>query len=126
MRYAAIGVSARPWSAPRSALDTRITSQRRFVTQSYELTRFRALRRRAGGTLNDLVLAVCGGGLRRYLSEMGQLPDRALTTMIPVSVRMRDGYQDELNAMTTGMLSLSTDIVDARARFEAIRAAHRD
>ncbi len=123
MRYAARGVSARPWSAPRSAMNTPITARRRIVTQTQQLLRFRALGERAGGTVNDVLLAACAGGLRRYLHEMGQLPDEALTTMIPVSLRLRDHHQHAPNALTVGMLSLATDVADPRVRFEAIRAS---
>lgn len=117
------GVSARPWTAPRSPINTPITAHRRVATQSFELGRFRDLAKLAGGTINDVVLAVCAGGLRRYLSENGGLPDRPLITNIPVSLRRSDSNTRGGNAISWAMVSLATDIEDARERFSAIRAA---
>jgi WS/DGAT/MGAT family acyltransferase len=81
------------------------------------------LARRTGGTINDVVLAVCAGGLRRYLTEIDSLPDRPLITNIPVSVRRSDGKAQGGNAISWAMLSLATDIEDARERFAAIRCS---
>jgi WS/DGAT/MGAT family acyltransferase len=117
------GVSARPWTAPRSPINTPITAHRRVSTQSYDLERFRNLARRTGGTINDVVLAVCAGGLRDYLTEIDSLPDRPLITNIPVSVRRSDGKAQGGNAISWAMLSLATDIEDARERFAAIRSS---
>jgi diacylglycerol O-acyltransferase len=91
------------------------------ATASYDLERFRTLAERGDGTINDVVLAVCSGGLRRYLSEVAKLPKRPLITNIPVSVR-KDGDRAGGNAISWAMISLATDIEDARERFERIRS----
>jgi WS/DGAT/MGAT family acyltransferase len=90
-RHALTGVSARPWSAPRSALNRPITARRRVSTRSYDFT---------GGTINDVVLAVCAGALRRYLDEIGELPNSPLVTNIPVSIRSNDSDSDVGNAIS--------------------------
>jgi diacylglycerol O-acyltransferase / wax synthase len=120
---AATGVSARPYSAPRSAINTPITAHRRVATQSYDLDRFRSIARQTGGTINDVVLAVCAGGLRRYLTEIDALPSQPLITNIPVSVRRDDGKPQGGNAISWAMLSLATDVEDVRERFAAIRSS---
>jgi diacylglycerol O-acyltransferase len=117
------GVSARPWTAPRSPINTPITAHRRVATQSFELDRFRDLAKQTGGTINDVVLAVCAGALRRYLGEIGELPDRPLITNIPVSVRGSDADAKGGNAISWAMVSLATDIEDPRARLAAIQSA---
>jgi WS/DGAT/MGAT family acyltransferase len=119
------GVSARPWTAPRSPINTPITAHRRVATQSFELDRFRNLAKRSGGTINDVVLAVCAGALRRYLGGMGELPDRPLITNIPVSVRRSDTEAEGGNAISWAMVSLSTHIEDPVTRLAAIQAATR-
>ena len=43
-----------------------------------------------GGTVNDIILAICAGGLRQYLLAHDALPDRPLRAMVPVSVRTGD------------------------------------
>jgi diacylglycerol O-acyltransferase len=119
------GVSARPWTAPRSPINTPITAHRRVATQSFELDRFRNLAKQTGGTINDVVLAVCAGALRRYLDEIGELPDRPLITNIPVSVRRSDAEAKDGNAISWAMVSLATDINDPHARLAAIQSATR-
>jgi diacylglycerol O-acyltransferase / wax synthase len=118
-RYAVAGVSARPWTAPRSVLNKPISAGRRVATASYELDRFRVVAERGGGTINDVVLAVCAGALRRYLGDSEQLPGRPLVTNIPVSVRKDSGAAG--NAISWAMISLATDISDPSQRFHAIR-----
>ena len=50
----------------------------------------KALKVATGGTLNDVVMAVCAGALREYLIEHDALPDQPLRAMVPVSIRTGD------------------------------------
>jgi diacylglycerol O-acyltransferase len=120
---AAGGVSARPWSAPRTTINTPITAHRRVATESYDLGRFSAVAERAGGTINDVVLAMCSGGLRRYLADVGTLPTQPLITNIPVSVRRVNKTREAGNSISWAMVSLATDVDDVRQRFDTIRSA---
>lgn len=120
---AASGLSARPWRAPRSALNRCITPDRLILTQMHEMTRYRALCERTGGTVNDVVLAVCAGALRRYLAEVGQLPNRSLTALFPISVRTRQRKRDAATALSHGTLLLRTEIADVHERLHSICAA---
>ncbi len=54
---------------------------------SWPLERIRLVRKATGVTVNDVVLAMSGAALRRYLAERGALPDRPLVAMVPVSLR---------------------------------------
>jgi WS/DGAT/MGAT family acyltransferase len=119
----AFGLSARPWSSPHSALNKQITADRLILTRSHELARYRALSQRTGGTVNDVLLAVCAGALRAYLHEIGQLPDRSLTATIPLSVRTRGRHRDASTAITQATLCLGTDVADVRERFQGICAS---
>mgnify|MGYP000957838050 CR=1 FL=1 len=68
-----------PFDAPQSLLNGRVREKRRFATQQFEMARLRALAEAADCTLNDVVLALCGGALRRYLQVAAQrlwLPKR--------------------------------------------------
>jgi WS/DGAT/MGAT family acyltransferase len=80
--------AATPFVVPGSILNGRIGQQRRVATQTYEFERIRAVSKAAGVTINDVFLAICAGGLRRYLEELGELPDRGLVAGTPVSVRL--------------------------------------
>lgn len=112
----------RAYQAPVSVLNQPITSHRRVATQSYDLTRFRKLARRVDGTVNDVVLAVCSGGLRRYLGEIDALPDRSLMAGLPVSVRPSDA-ESAGNAISFAVASLASDVADVHARIDAIKAS---
>ena len=109
-----------PYTAPPSVLNTRVTAQRRVATQSHELARYKRLAEVGDCTLNDIVLAVCGGALRRYLQEMNALPEKPLIANLPVSVRPKDD-EGSGNAISTMLASLATDVPDVKARLEAIK-----
>lgn len=113
-----------PFDTPVSILNGRIRSARRFATQRFELKRLKDLAARADATLNDVVLALCGGALRRFLDELGALPDKPLTAGIPVSVRPKDDDESG-NAITFIISTLGTDIADPAERLQAIRASTR-
>ena len=113
-----------PVRAPHSILNGRIGRNRRFATQQYDLAHVKDLARRAGGTLNDIVLALCAGALRRYLDELGELPAEPLVAMLPVSVRPQDDPGGG-NAVGAILASLGTDQADPRARLDAIIASTR-
>ena len=56
--------------APRTIFNQKITGSRRFAAQDWEIERLRAIGKATGTTINDVVLAMCGGALRRYLLEL--------------------------------------------------------
>ncbi|MCC6624313.1 MAG: wax ester/triacylglycerol synthase family O-acyltransferase [Deltaproteobacteria bacterium] len=105
--------------APHSILNGRIGRNRRFATQAYDLEHVKALARSAGGTLNDIVLALCAGALRRFLKELGALPDAPLVAMLPVNVRPKDDPGGG-NAVGAMLVSLATDRDSPLDRLETI------
>jgi len=111
-----------PFSAPMSVLNGRVREKRRFATQRFSMERLRAVATAAGCTLNDVVLAICGGALRRFLDERKALPGKSLTAGIPVSVRPKDD-DGTGNAISFIISTLGTDIADPVARLDAIRAS---
>ncbi|MEV6340479.1 wax ester/triacylglycerol synthase family O-acyltransferase [Nocardia vinacea] len=120
LRFACTGVAARPWGAPPTVLNRPITAHRLIATESYRLGRFRALADAICGTINDVVLAVCAGGLRRYLTAIGELPNTALTTNIPVSVHKRGLGRAAGNAISWAMVPLPTHEHEPRERARAV------
>jgi len=113
-----------PFAAPRSILNGRVRETRRFATQQFPMERLRTLAKAGGGTINDVVLAICGGALRRFLAERDSLPESSLTAGIPVSVRPSDD-EGSGNAITFIIASLGTDIPAAAERFRAIQQSVR-
>ena len=113
-----------PFDAPLSALNGRVREKRRFATQKFPMARLRALAKAGDCTLNDLVLAICGGALRRFLAERDALPEKTLTAGIPVSVRPADDTGTG-NAISFIISTLATDLDDPVERLRAIRASVR-
>jgi diacylglycerol O-acyltransferase len=114
-----------PYQAPECVLNGPIGPQRRVSTQDFALADIKAIARASGGTLNDVVMAICGGTIRTYLSELGELPREPLIAQVPVSIRP-DGDQDGGNAISSILASLGTNEADTRKRFEQIKASMDD
>ena len=108
-------------SAPSSLFNQPIASERTFWGKNFDFERIRAIRKAVPGvTVNDVVLAICAGGLRRYLSARNELPTKPLVAMAPISVRAeQEGTGNQVSAM---LVSLATDIENPLDRLAHIRA----
>lgn len=105
--------------APRVLFNQSISATRRFAAQSYSTPRMKAVAKAFDATLNDVLLAMCSGALRRYLMDMNALPKQPLVAAVPVSVR-RDN-SDFGNQVSFTMTHLATHLEDAGERLVAIR-----
>lgn len=114
-----------PFQSPRTALNTKISGARRFVAQSYSLERIHRVRDFFGATVNDVILGMCASALRHYLEALGELPERPLTAMTPVSIRPDDA-DDFGNAVSAVLVNLATHIADPQKRMETIQASMAD
>ena len=76
-----------PFMTPKTSFNRGLTPHRSFVMSSLPLEDFKHVKNAFGTTINDVLLAVCAGGLRRYLERHGELPDRPLVAGVPVSTR---------------------------------------
>jgi len=103
-------------------LNGRVREKRRFATQQFPMARLRAVAGAAQCTLNDVVLALCGGALRRFLLERDSLPEKSLSAGIPVSVRPKDD-EGTGNAISFIVATLGTDVDDAAERLRLIRSS---
>lgn len=110
-----------PFQAPASMLNVRLSGARRFVAQSYELERMRAVGRELGATVNDIVLAMCSGALRDYLLDHDALPDKPLIALVPVSFRTDDS--DAGNSISLVPATLATHLEDPLERLDLIRSS---
>jgi WS/DGAT/MGAT family acyltransferase len=106
----------------RTPLNLPIGRHRRVDWFACELERVRALRRRLDGTVNDVVLAVVAGALRRYLGERGaELQGSDFRVVVPVNMRPASDDFSAANRVSALMLSLPLDEPDPRRRFEYVR-----
>jgi diacylglycerol O-acyltransferase len=117
----ALSRAVRP-ARPSPALNEPISPLRHLGVLARDLDELRTIKRRFGVSLNDVVLAACAGGMRRFLIARGDEPE-PLKTMVPVSVR---GDGDVLgNRISFVFVSLPCDEPDAAERLLAIHAAMR-
>jgi WS/DGAT/MGAT family acyltransferase len=101
-----------------------IGRNRRFATQQFQTERLKRVARGLDGTMNDVVLALCAGAMRKLLSEQDALPFEPMTAMIPVNIRPKDDPGGG-NAVGAVLASLATDLDDPLQRFRAIVASTR-
>ncbi len=110
------------FAAPHTVLNGRITGQRRVSTQCVPLARLKRIADQAEVSVNDVVLAFCGGGLRRLLAEAGELPNKATTACIPINVRPA-GEISVGTAISFGFADLATDEADPLERLKRVHAS---
>jgi WS/DGAT/MGAT family acyltransferase len=108
--------------APRTPFNARMGRERSYGITSIPFLDIRAVGKATGTTINDVVLAISAGTLRRYLSEHKALPREPLVAAVPVSLR-EVGNTDNNNQVTGMLVSLATDIEDPVERLKAINAA---
>jgi WS/DGAT/MGAT family acyltransferase len=107
--------------SPSTILNKSISSERSFAGVSIPLSEAKAVARQAGGKLNDVVLAISSGVVRRYLLERGALPAKPMTAAVPISLR-EEGNTDANNQVFGMICGIATNIGDPKARLEAIIA----
>jgi len=115
--------TVRNLKAPRTPLNGTITAHRRFSFGSVPLGDIKTVRKRFGGTVNDIVMVLCTSALRRWLLDHGALPDGPLVAAVPVSVRRRDQKGAGGNQISVMLAELPTHLSDPEDRLVATRAA---
>jgi WS/DGAT/MGAT family acyltransferase len=113
-------LSEAPTKAPRTSFNDRITPHRRFAFGSLPLGDVKEIKSQLGVTVNDVVMAICAGALRRYLEERDGLPADPLIAMIPVSIRTENQKGTFGNQVSAMSASLHTDVADAVQRLRRI------
>jgi WS/DGAT/MGAT family acyltransferase len=113
-----------PFTAPRTSLNGTVTGHRGVAFTRLSLAEVKEVKNALGTTVNDVVLSICSGALRKYLADRGELPDTSLVAMVPVSVhgKAKGGGTNKVSGM---FACLSSDIVDPADRLAAIAARNR-
>jgi len=107
---------------PKTALNVPITAARGFATVSIPIETLKALATAHGAKLNDIVLALCSGALRRYLAGHGGVPKKPLIAAMPISLR-QPGNAEYTTQATLSLVNLSTHVANPVKRLHAIRDA---
>ncbi len=109
-----------PFTAPNTPLNGIISARRKWNTAILALDRILALKKIMGTTMNDVMLAICAGALRKYLLEKDKLPNRPLVAMMPISTRSDGDTETHGNQITPILIQIATNIEDPIERLEVI------
>lgn len=107
---------------PHTLINGPITGARTFATASIPLAEVKAIAKRHDAKVNDVLLALVSGAVRRYLIGRKSLPRKPLVAAMPVSLRA-EGDSIYSTRVTMVLANLATHLADPRARLEAIRAS---
>jgi WS/DGAT/MGAT family acyltransferase len=100
-----------------------VSAQRVFETRRFALEDFKTIRALVpNATVNDVVLAVCSGGLRSYLEMQEELPGETLLAAAPIAVHS-DLETDPQTNFSWVRVALATDLADPVERLASIQAS---
>jgi WS/DGAT/MGAT family acyltransferase len=108
-----------PFTAPRTSFNATITGHRSVAFVRMSLADVKAVKNAFGCTVNDVVLTMCSGALRKYLQDREELPEQSLLAMVPVSVHGKSDAPGT-NKVSGMFASLASDIEDPVQRLAAI------
>jgi WS/DGAT/MGAT family acyltransferase len=107
---------------PRTSINHAIGPKRLFVATRIPLAEAKAIARHFDAKLNDAVLAICAGALRRYFAKDRAALSKPMIGAVPVSLRA-PGDTSRANDVSMMLIGLATHIADTRKRMAAIVAA---
>jgi diacylglycerol O-acyltransferase / wax synthase len=108
-----------PFTAPSTPFNGLISARHKWNSAIISLERVQNLKNIMGTTLNDILLGICSGAVRRYLLEKGKLPEKSLVAMVPISTRSHDSHHTD-NQISAMLVQIATQIADPIERLETI------
>ncbi|MCH7854572.1 MAG: wax ester/triacylglycerol synthase family O-acyltransferase [Proteobacteria bacterium] len=119
------GLSSRelklPIRVPRTRFNGRVSPHRVFDGRTFDLNEIKAIKNsQPGTTVNDVMVSICGGALRKYLQAKNELPTESLVAMAPMSVRPDHKRTAAGNMVTAMSLPIRSDIEDPLERLLAV------
>lgn len=117
-----------PVGAPATPLNQTITPHRRVAFRTVPLADVKRVKKAHGVTVNDVVMAMCAGALRRWLIDHDALPEQPLVAMVPVSVRAdpeHEGGRGGNNKVSSMFAVLPTHLSDPVERIRVANQATR-
>ena len=116
-----------PQGVPRTRFNGKVSPHRVFEAQSFSLADVKQIRKSVpGATVNDVILAVCGGALRRYLKHHHELPIESLSAFAPISVRREDEAGTLGNQVSGMFVTLHSDEEDPLRRLEKVTRSTKE
>jgi WS/DGAT/MGAT family acyltransferase len=116
-------IATTPGRAPATPFNRPVTQHRRVAFRSVDLDAVKAIKNALGMSVNDVVMAMCAGALRRWLAGHDALPEQPLVAMIPVSIRDPASKGALGNKVSAMLATLPTNVDDPLKRLEIVHAA---
>jgi len=116
------GLAAGGPTAPRPCLNEEIGRDRRVAFVRTELDALKQARGETGATVNDVILAVATGGLRRLFERRGEAVPDQLVALVPMSIRRSDEHLELGNRIATLMVALPLSEPDPAERLRLVHA----
>jgi diacylglycerol O-acyltransferase len=114
---------AAPFTAPATPFNAEVTAERNIALAQLDFDDVKRVKNRFDVKVNDVVLALCAGALREFLRDRGELPDKPLVAVVPMSVH--DTSDRPGRNQVSGMFcNLQTHIEDPGERLQAIAKAN--
>ncbi|MEM9361197.1 MAG: wax ester/triacylglycerol synthase family O-acyltransferase [Bacteroidota bacterium] len=108
------------YPVPITIFNGNVSPKRTWGTAILSFDRVNTLRKSTGGSINDIILAICAGAIRRYLLEKEKLPLQPLVANVPISIRSENDKSHN-NQIANMMIQLATHIEDPLERLEYIQ-----
>ncbi len=112
--------------APKTSFNGRVTPHRRFAFGQLSLEDVKEVKNAYGSTVNDVVVSICAGAVRRWLLAHDELPEDPLVAQVPVSVRTDQQAGTYGNRILLMSAPLFTNIEDPVERLAAHHEALSD
>jgi putative sterol carrier protein len=109
------------FSTPNTIFNNNVSPKRTWGTAILSFERINTLRKIMNVSVNDLILAICAGGIRRYLQEREKLPVQPLVANVPISIRVKGEKQEMNNQISNMLVRIATHIKDPIERLEYIQ-----
>jgi WS/DGAT/MGAT family acyltransferase len=122
-----VGLSPFYSAAPKALSNGNVCRNYNISLKTFSLDTVKTIKEAIpGSTVNDVVLALCGGAMRRYLMKQGELPHKPLIATVPISIHSakKKGNKDQQLAIVR--VSLATNLIDPLERFDAIYKSVRE
>ncbi len=111
--------------APPTPFNAPLSAHRRWAFTDLPLSEVKVLRAGSDRTVNDVVMALCAGALRRWLELHEALPASPLVAAVPVSLRATDQQGTMGNKVSMMLAPLPTNLSDPFERLETMHQAMR-
>ena len=109
------------FTTPKTIFNESVSPKRTWGTAILSFDRINTLRKIMDVSINDLILSICSGAIRRYLKERDKLPSQPLVANVPISIRVKGEKQKMNNQISNMLVQIATHIDNPIDRLEYIQ-----